>query len=135
MTNIYIYYNFYLIHFFKNVNFIKLDILEQVKNTAFVPSDVIENEQDNKIDEINFLIVWRWWWTHDAPNLTDTIIFANVNFDLDLVSMLSIPRDLYVEYNNEKEETWKINEIYAKNAHKDWENAWMKALGKKLKKL
>lgn len=67
--------------------------------------------------EIWILIVWRWWftWGNDAPNLTDTIILAKINKDKKNVSLLSIQRDLYVNYAtnpNEKEWTGKINSVY-----------------------
>lgn len=72
----------------------------------------------------NILIIWRWGTTHhEAPDLTDTIILASINFDKKSVSMLSIPRDLYVEYP-----MWwagKINETYfrAKRKYDDNDKA------------
>lgn len=77
-------------------------------------------------NKINILVVWIWWWNHEAPNLTDTIILASINVKTKIISMLSIPRDLYVEYpwnyNN-----WKINWLYAifkskNNSQKEWMN-------------
>lgn len=65
-------------------------------------------------EKINILIVWRWWWTHDAPNLTDTIILWSINTEKNVISMLSIPRDLYVEYPDSLRK-WKINWIYEMN--------------------
>lgn len=50
---------------------------------------------------------------HDGPELTDTIILANVNVKQNKVHMFSIPRDLWVD--DEKD---KINSIYA-NAQKN----------------
>ncbi|MDR2411047.1 MAG: LCP family protein [Candidatus Peribacteria bacterium] len=35
---------------------------------------------------------------NDAPDLTDTIILLKANTEKKSVSMLSIPRDLYVKY-------------------------------------
>ena len=55
-------------------------------------------EKENKKDKINILIVWRGWTGHDAPDLTDTIILASINKSSKLISLLSIPRDLYVDY-------------------------------------
>ncbi|RAL56570.1 hypothetical protein BLD25_02820 [Candidatus Gracilibacteria bacterium GN02-872] len=67
--------------------------------------------------EIGILIVGRGGFTggNDAPNLTDTIILAKINKDKKNVSLLSIQRDLYVNYAtnpNEKEGTGKINSVY-----------------------
>jgi LCP family protein required for cell wall assembly len=50
---------------------------------------------------------------HEGPDLSDTIILANVNLKQNKVSMFSIPRDLWVPGENDK-----INVIYAK-AQKD----------------
>lgn len=50
---------------------------------------------------------------HDGPDLSDTIILANVNIKRNEVNMFSIPRDLWVPGDKDK-----INGIYA-NAKKD----------------
>ncbi len=74
----------------------------------------------------NILVIWRWWGNHDAPNLTDSIILASIDHSSNIISMLSIPRDLYVEYPS----GWKgkINEIYRKYLEtykmSDKEAAW-----------
>lgn len=47
--------------------------------------------------------------SHDGPDLTDTIILANVNLKQNKVHMFSIPRDLWVDTEKDK-----INSIYAK---------------------
>ncbi len=63
-------------------------------------------------EKTNILIIWRGGWNHDAPNLTDSIILLSIERDSNTISMLSIPRDFYVEYPS-----WgkgKINEIYRK---------------------
>lgn len=62
--------------------------------------------------EINVLIVWRWWEENDAPQLTDSIILAKVNPKTRNISMLSIQRDLYVNYPD-KDWHWKINSVYS----------------------
>ena len=46
---------------------------------------------------------------HEGPDLTDTIILANVNIKQNKVHMFSIPRDLWI-----KDKKDKINSIYAK---------------------
>ncbi len=50
---------------------------------------------------------------HDGPDLSDTIIIANVNLKQNKVHMFSIPRDLWVPGDKDK-----INSIYA-NAKKE----------------
>jgi len=81
--------------------------------------------------KINILITWRGGGNHDAPNLTDTIILASLDTRENILTMLSIPRDLYVEYPNKK--TWKINEIYRRFSKQYWsDKLWMKALENKI---
>lgn len=90
------------------------------------------NNQENKEDKINILVVWRWWWDHDAPNLTDTIILASVNSITNTVSMMSIPRDLFVDYPWEWQD-WKINWLYAKYKFESGSSdIWMKVLKEKV---
>lgn len=116
-----------------NIDIIKLDILKPAKKDKKYISSNIEIEKDEN-NSINVLLVWRWWWQHDAPNLTDTIILANINFDLNIISMLSIPRDLYVDYKNWG--SWKINNIYATNSYKtNSKELWMKALWEKIEEI
>lgn len=90
----------------------------------------------NEQDKINILVVWRWWWNHDAPNLTDTIILTSINTKTNLISMLSIPRDLYIEYpedENVKKDEWKINWLYAKYSFEnDSKKIWMNILKRKI---
>lgn len=50
---------------------------------------------------------------HDGPDLSDTIIYANVNIKQNKVYMFSIPRDLWIPGDRDK-----INAIYA-NAKRD----------------
>lgn len=63
-------------------------------------------------EKINILITWIWGWNHEWGDLTDTIILASINTKKKTVSMLSIPRDLYVEYPTWW--AWRINELYMK---------------------
>ncbi len=56
----------------------------------------------------NILILGIGGGTHDGPNLTDTIILANVNQKQNTVSMVSLPRDLWVP-----SQASKINAAYA----------------------
>lgn len=57
------------------------------------------------------LITGRWGWNHDAPDLTDTIILAGLNYDKEVISLFSLPRDLWVDYPGSTI-SGKINRIY-----------------------
>ncbi len=54
----------------------------------------IELKKEN--GNINILLLGIGGGTHDGPNLSDTIIFASVSPEKNKVSLISVPRDLYV---------------------------------------
>jgi len=93
------------------IKHIDFDLLSFNDNNSIVSSDK-ETVKNNK--KLNILVVWRWGWDHDAPDLTDTIILAGIDTEKGTTSMLSLPRDLYVEYYNWKR-TGKINRLYEDN--------------------
>ena len=90
-------------------------------------SDLIEKWDVTDDNKINILITGMWWWDHDAPNLTDTIIVASLHKVYKTISLLSVPRDLWVEYDSTH--TGKINEVFRRESKKqESPAAWMKAL-------
>ena len=109
-------------------------INKSIKNEKI--SKLKKHFENNDDEKINILIAWRWGWTHDAPNLTDTIIIASINTKTNIISMLSIPRDLYVEYPKNKKwenENWKINWLYAKfKFENNSKEKWMEVLKNKI---
>lgn len=92
---------------------------EESESNTWSTIEVISEKEKKEIDKekINILIVGRWGWDHDAPDLTDTIILLSLNTKQDTVSMLSIPRDLYVDYSNEWQ--WKLNGLYESSYYKN----------------
>lgn len=66
------------------------------------------NEKENKT---NILIVGRGGKGNDAPELTDSILLLSFHKTKNHITILSIPRDLYVQYNDRKV-SWKINGLY-----------------------
>ena len=83
----------------------------QLQNIPMVSYFTKNSETPALVDEkINLLLVGVGGITNDAPDLTDTIILASINTKLKTVSMLSIPRDLYVSYPHGG--VGKINEVY-----------------------
>ncbi len=106
--------------FAKKINFSQI----YSKNTQKSDNSLYTKKKD---DKINILILGRWWSKNDAPNLTDSIILASINKKNKLVSMFSIPRDLYVEYKNW--DSGKINKLYAVFKYKSWDSKeWINAL-------
>jgi LCP family protein required for cell wall assembly len=61
----------------------------------------------NKDDDVNVLLLGIAGGDHDGPQLTDTIIFSSLNTKTNKITMVSIPRDLYVP-----EIKSKINKAY-----------------------
>lgn len=60
---------------------------------------------------VNILIAGIGWKWHDGSDLTDSIILASLDGARKEVTLLSIPRDLYVSYP-EKLWAWRINALY-----------------------
>lgn len=121
--------------FIENINVFNFKLYDSNKTSTWATLEqaeeikVIEKEKKNKI---NILVVWRWWGDHDAPNLTDTIILASIDTKSKIISMLSIPRDLYVEYPSGSND-WKINWLYAKYRFESGsDKTWMEILKKKI---
>ncbi len=56
-------------------------------------------------DRINILLLGIGGQGHDGPNLTDTIIFASIDPGKNKVTLVSIPRDLWVPDLNDKVNT------------------------------
>lgn len=67
-----------------------------------------EAEKLNEEQKTNVLIVWRGWYWNDAPELTDSIILASIHKWKNHITMLSIPRDLFVHYGDENSQWTKI---------------------------
>ena len=153
---------FLWIFLIKNANFFNFKIIENninswsiiknnESNNLSTVSDSKVIKDNNKIikndkvikdnNKINILLAWRWWWNHDAPNLTDTIILASINLDTKTISMLSIPRDFYVEYTSMYSSSWttkkwKINWIYAiYNFKNNSQKIWMNTLRNKVSEI
>ena len=116
--------------------------ISESKENIFKFNSVRENILDKKDilttqekinDSINILLLWRGWGNHDAPDLTDTIILASINLKKNVITLFSIPRDLYVEYPGSKK-TWKVNKIY-KTFKYLWEEEAIKKLEEKISEI
>lgn len=107
----------------KKIIFIVLSVLFLVilarvflslKNVVPVASHIIFHpgaslkQTDNKT---NIVLLGIGGGTHDGPDLTDTIIFASIDWKKDVVTLVSIPRDLWIP--SIPSTVKKINEVYA----------------------
>ncbi len=84
---------------------------------ANVDPQLLKGEGDGRI---NVLLLGRGGGTHEAPDLTDTMILASIDPVNHTQSLISIPRDLWVAVPNAG--TMKINAA--------WETGEFKYLGK-----
>lgn len=66
--------------------------VKEIVMSAF--SEKVETDQNN---HTNILLLGTGTAEHDGADLTDTILVASIDHDNDLVSMMSIPRDVYVD--------------------------------------
>jgi LCP family protein required for cell wall assembly len=64
--------------------------------------------------------------------LTDTIILLKANTEKKSINLLSIPRDLYVQYPWDEHFFWKINWVYQRYAYRKDTKYWMQMLGEKI---
>jgi len=85
--------------------------------TSEVDPDKLKGEGDGRV---NVLLLGRGGGTHEAPDLTDTIILASIDPVNHTASLLSIPRDLWV--NVPSQGAMKINAA--------WEMGEFKYLGR-----
>jgi len=83
---------------------------------------IFSTPEKEDFENTYILLTGRWWGTHDAPNLTDTIILAWINAKDQKISLLSLPRDLWVEYPWSSRK-WKINALYETYLANGWDTA------------
>ena len=62
-------------------------------------SDLFKTIEGTEQNKINILITGIGGGDHEGADLTDTILFASLHPESKTISLLSIPRDLYVEYH------------------------------------
>ena len=74
-----------------------------VKDFVFTPIEKIESMNDRT----NILILGKAGAGHEAPDLTDTIIFASVSHKYPSVVLISLPRDIWIPQLRTK-----LNSIY-----------------------
>lgn len=73
---------------------------------------------EEKKEVKNILIAGIGWRGHDGGDLTDSIMLAQVNEETWHITLLSIPRDLYVAYPG-KRWAWRINSLYGMGKSED----------------
>ena len=85
-----------VVHGMNNINFQVFDFANSSGSLNIFWGN--NNPSDENKDMTYILITGRWGGTHDAPNLTDTIILAGLNKKNETITLFSLPRDFYVKY-------------------------------------
>jgi len=93
--------------------------------------DMIKDEFWN----VNVMIVWFWWQGHAGGYLADSIMVASFNPKLWAVTMLSVPRDLYI-YNKSENTIGRINALFSHTVGRKLDfDTWAKILSDKLEEI
>lgn len=101
-----------LILFFGNIILKALTFSPVFFNVVF--NKQISLKKSNTNNDINVLLLGKGGGTHEGPDLTDTLIYTHIDPTQNTVSMVSIPRDLWIP-----ELKGKINTAYAIGRSKD----------------
>lgn len=97
------------------LNYVRKNYIEKnqfsgsTKQEAMDSLDTIKTLFENK-DSLNILLLGISGETYTSGDLTDSIIFASLNFKNNKIDLVSIPRDLWVK--SEQGNFQKINELY-----------------------
>lgn len=96
--------------------------------------DLFQTISGAEQNKINLLVTGIGGGDHDGADLTDTILFVSLHPESKTISLLSIPRDLYVEYPLGGR--GKINEIYMRGLRsKESQTQAMTDLADKLREI
>jgi LCP family protein required for cell wall assembly len=120
------------------VGFVALAQVSGVKLELVLPTIVTKTlpflkAEASKPEKLNILLTGVGGAGHEGTDLTDTIILASVNRRTKTVSMLSLPRDLYVEIPTSRGNSYgKVNEIYQRNLKNSTPELAMKSLADKV---
>jgi len=86
----------------------RINIFKEISNLLTSGDKKLAGEED---DRINFLLLGMGGEGHSGPYLTDTIILASLKPSEKRISMVSLPRDMFVQT---RDDGWqKINSLYA----------------------
>lgn len=92
----------------------KTGFFQTVKNFLFSPENVIEGQNE---DRINILLLGIGGDGHDGPYLSDTNMILSVNPKTNEVAMISIPRDLGVKIDGNFLRKINYADAYGENQH------------------
>ena len=105
----------FLIFYFWNT--LSYTLWTYIKDVAWIAvknisSTLAKEPKKDNIWNVNILLLWVGWKNHDGWYLTDSMMIASFNPKYKSLTFLSVPRDLYVKYDDYH---WgRINYIFAK---------------------
>lgn len=82
-----------------------IELVRSIPQAIIDPTSLLKHTADGRT---NILLLGIGGGTHDGPNLTDSIIFASIDFKAKKANLISIPRDLWIPDRSEK-----INAVYS----------------------
>ena len=86
-----------------------------------VSSNIGQEMIRDEFGNINIMLVWIGWDNHHGWYLADAMIAVSRNPEQWVVSMISIPRDLYI---NSSWYLWRVNGLFARGYNHWWNNIW-----------
>jgi LCP family protein required for cell wall assembly len=118
----------------------KIQLIQKNREKLKIEKLELELKKKTDSDKKNILIIWRGGDRNDAPELTDSIILLSYYKKKNHISLLSIPRDLYIDYdmvdNQWKKIKWKINALYVTDLEKTQNREKsIKKLGNKIEEI
>lgn len=97
----------------------------------FISDSFWKELKKDELGQFNVLLVGYWWDKHKWTFLTDTMMIASYDPQVDSVTFLSVPRDLYIHYNSKRSGrlNWLFPYYYYSN-NGDFNVAANKLMGK-----
>lgn len=88
----------------------------------------------DEFGNVNIMLVWYGWEDHQWWYLSDTILVVSRNPELWAITMLSVPRDLYVQSTGY---VWRINGLFARGVLHSDKNlfSWADMLDEKIQEI
>jgi len=82
-----------------------VEFVRSIPQAIVDPTSLLKHTSDGRT---NILLLGIGGGTHDGPDLTDSIIFASIDFKNKKANLVSVPRDLWIPDRSEK-----INAVYS----------------------
>jgi len=104
---------FWIFYFWWNISYTLWTYIKEIAwfTIKSISSTLSKEPEKDSLWNVNILLLWIGWKNHDGWYLTDSMMIASFNSTHDSLTFLSMPRDLYVNYD--RYNWWRINTIFA----------------------